>query len=91
MQKNSKNIYSDFGGKRELYDNDYIKTASREFAEETNGFFFTNKLINNENTNALILVVAEPILMRNGKTYLSTYGKFYNKDEDLIKFLRFIT
>ena len=38
-----------------------------------------NKLINNENTNALILVVAEPILMRDGKTYLSTYGKFYNK------------
>ena len=38
-----------------------------------------NKLINNENTNALILVVAEPILMRNGKTYLSTYVKFYNK------------
>ena len=38
-----------------------------------------NKLINNENTNALILVVAEPILMRDGKTYLSTYGKFYDK------------
>ncbi len=38
-----------------------------------------NKLINNENTNALILVVAEPILMKDGKTYLSTYGKFYNK------------
>ena len=37
------------------------------------------KLINNENTNALILVVAEPILMKDGKTYLSTYGKFYNK------------
>ena len=35
-----------------------------------------NKLINNENTNALILVVAEPILMRDGKTYLSTYGNF---------------
>ena len=41
------------------------------------------KLINTENTNALILVVAEPILMRNGKTYLSTYGKFYNKSGKL--------
>ncbi len=41
------------------------------------------KLINNEKTNALILVVAEPILMRNGKTYLSTYGKFYNKSGKL--------
>ena len=38
-----------------------------------------NKLINNEKTNALILVVAEPILMRDGKTYLSTYAKLYNK------------
>ena len=37
------------------------------------------KLINNEKTNALILAVAEPILMRDGKTYLSTYGKIYNK------------
>ena len=42
-----------------------------------------NKLINNENTNALILVVAEPILMRDGKTYLSTYAKFYNKSGKL--------
>ena len=42
-----------------------------------------NKLINNENTNALILVVAEPILMKDGKTYLSTYGKFYNKSGKL--------
>ena len=42
-----------------------------------------NKLINNENTNALILVVAEPILMRDGKTYLYTYGKFYNKSGKL--------
>ncbi len=37
------------------------------------------KLIANENTNALIIVVAEPILLRNGKTYLSTFAKFYNK------------
>ena len=40
---------------------------------------FINKLVNNEKTNALILVVAEPILMTDGKTYLSTYSKFYNK------------
>ncbi len=42
-----------------------------------------NKLIINEKTNALILVVAEPMLMRDGKTYLSTYGKFYNKSGKL--------
>ncbi len=42
-----------------------------------------NKLIINEKTNALIIVVAEPILMRDGKTYLSTYGKLYNKSGQL--------
>ena len=36
------------------------------------------KLINNENTNALIIVVAEPKMIKNGKTYLSTYAKYYN-------------
>ena len=40
-------------------------------------------LIKNEKTNALIIVVAEPILMRNGKTYLNTYGKLYNKSGQL--------
>ena len=37
------------------------------------------KLINNEKTNALLIVIAEPILMTNGKTYLSTYAKYFNK------------
>ena len=37
------------------------------------------KLISNEKTNALIIVVAEPIMIKNGKTYLSTYAKYYNK------------
>ena len=37
------------------------------------------KLINNENTNALIIVVAEPKMIKNGKTYLSTYAKYYDK------------
>ena len=45
---------------------------------------FINKLIKNENTNALILVVAEPILMTSGKTYLSTYVKYYNKSGELV-------
>lgn len=39
---------------------------------------FINKLINYENTDAVILVVAEPTLMTNGKTYLTTYAKLYN-------------
>ena len=38
------------------------------------------KLINNEKTNALIIVVAEPIMIKSGKTYLSTYAKYYNKN-----------
>ena len=37
------------------------------------------KLINNENTNSLIIVVAEPKMTKNGKTYLSTYANYYNK------------
>ncbi len=37
------------------------------------------RLIINEETNALIVVVAEPVLMTNGESYLSTYGKLYNK------------
>ncbi len=41
------------------------------------------KLINNEKTNALILVVAEPILKRDGQTYLSIYCKLYNKSGKL--------
>ena len=46
------------------------------------------KLINNEKTDALILVVAEPILMTNGKTYLSTYAKHYNKSDNLRQLFR---
>ena len=45
---------------------------------------FINKLINNENTNALILVVAEPILMTSGKTFLSTYVKLYDKNGEFV-------
>ena len=41
------------------------------------------KLISNEKTNTLIIAVAEPILMKNGKTFLSTYVKFYNKMGEL--------
>ena len=40
-------------------------------------------LIKNEKTNSLLLVFAEPILKTDGKTYLLTYAKFYNKDGDL--------
>ena len=45
---------------------------------------FINKLINNEKTNALILVVAEPILMTSGKTFLSTYVKLYDKNGEFV-------
>jgi len=36
------------------------------------------KLIKNEKTNALLIVIAEPILQTDGKTFLSTYAKYYN-------------
>ncbi len=41
------------------------------------------KLIQNENTNALLIVIAEPVLRNDGKTYLSTYAKIYNSDGNL--------
>jgi len=40
-------------------------------------------LIKNEKTNSLLLVFAEPVLKTDGKTYLLTYAKFYNKDGGL--------
>ncbi len=39
-----------------------------------------SSLIKNEKTNALLLVVAEPILLTNGNIYLSTYAKYYDKN-----------
>ena len=43
-----------------------------------------NKLIKNEKTNSLLLVIAEPILQTNGKTYLNTYAKYYNLNGKLV-------
>ncbi len=85
LQKDKKNIYSDFGGKRELYDTDYIKTASREFAEETNGFFFNinEKLINNSNEKLInnnikkSAIIIDSIIRYNKPLYLYNYiGKY---------------
>jgi hypothetical protein len=38
---NKGNKFCDFGGKKDLIDNNYIDTASREFYEETMGSFYT--------------------------------------------------
>ena len=43
-----------------------------------------NKIIKNEKTNALLVVIAEPILQADGKTYLTTYAKHYNLDGKLV-------
>ena len=40
-------------------------------------------LIKNEKTNSLLLVYGEPVLKTDGKTYLLTYAKFYNKNGNL--------
>ena len=42
------------------------------------------KLIKNEKTNSLLLVIAEPILQTNGKTHLNTYAKYYNLNGKLV-------
>ena len=41
------------------------------------------KLINIEKSDSLLLVIAEPILRNDGKTFLSTYAKLYNKNGKL--------
>jgi hypothetical protein len=38
------------------------------------------KLINLENSEELLVVIAEPVLRNDGKTFLSTYAKIYNKN-----------
>ena len=43
-----------------------------------------NKIIKNEKTNALLVVIAEPILRASGKTYLTTYAKHYKLDGKLV-------
>jgi len=45
---------------------------------------FIKKLINIEKSDALLLVVAEPMLKNDGKTFLSTYAKIYNKNGKLV-------
>jgi len=39
-----------------------------------------SKLINLEKSEELLVVIAEPILRNDGKTFLSTYAKIYNKN-----------
>ena len=41
------------------------------------------KLINIEKSDALLLVIAEPILKNDGNAFLSTYAKIYNKSGKL--------
>ena len=38
------------------------------------------ELIEIEKTNALLIVIAEPILQTDGKTYLTSFAKYYNFD-----------
>ena len=39
-----------------------------------------SKLINLEKSEELLVVIAEPVLKNDGKTFLSTYAKIYNKN-----------
>ena len=45
---------------------------------------FIRKLIKNEKTNALLIVIAEPILQTDGKTYLTSFAKYYNLNGKLV-------
>tara|TARA_B100000767_G_scaffold155919_1_gene146622 strand:+ start:56 stop:1393 length:1338 start_codon:yes stop_codon:yes gene_type:complete len=48
-----------------------------------NNINLIRKLINIEKSDTLLLVVAEPMLKNDGKTFLSTYAKIYNKSGKL--------
>jgi hypothetical protein len=48
-----------------------------------NNINLIRKLINIEKSDSLLLVVAEPMLKNDGKTFLSTYAKIYNKSGKL--------
>lgn len=77
LQKNKKNIYSDFGGKREVYDSDHIKTASREFAEETNGFFFKNNQKSIDDNIKKSTLIIDSMVRYHNPIYLYNYiGKY---------------
>ena len=41
------------------------------------------KLVENENTNSVLLVIAEPVLLNDGKKYLNTYAKLFNRSGKL--------
>lgn len=41
------------------------------------------KLANNENADSVLLVVAEPVMLNDGKTYLSTYAKLFDNSGKL--------
>ena len=45
---------------------------------------FIRKLIENEKTNALLIVIAEPVLQTDGKTYLTSFAKYYNLHGKLV-------
>lgn len=79
---NKKSFYTDFGGKREEYDHSIIRTAAREFSEETNGCFFLFNYINEINncTSNNInksTIITESILLNENLIFLYNYtGKY---------------
>lgn len=89
LQKIDKtNLYSDFGGKREQNDNSIKYTASREFSEETNGFFFSNKFMSKSITNDELIkksrIIIESLLIYNNPLY------FYNFNGKYLIYLLYI-
>ena len=83
LPNNKKGLYTDFGGKREDYDSTNIRTAAREFSEETNGCFFPHIKINNKFENINInnikksTIITESLLLNNNSIYLYNFvGKY---------------
>ena len=80
LPNNKKPLYTDFGGKRELFDSSIIQTAAREFSEETNGCFFHDyKSNNNYRTNDIkkSTIIVESLLLNNNSIFLYNFtGKY---------------
>ena len=79
-KKNSK-LYSDFGGKRETIDTSIMSTAAREFSEETNGYFFSNKILSKKKSNNDLIkkskIIIESKLKYTNPLYIYNFNGKY--------------
>ena len=73
-----RNLFSDFGGKREDDDLNIMYTAAREFSEETNGLFFSNNLYQKNKPNIKkSTIITSSLLEYNSPLFIYNYNGKY--------------